>query len=300
MSFGFCLLLLSASNAFAQSSKPVVVTFKKRRPKVGDKKKRRSFTKVVMKSLDYGGGQLQPEGEETESIYFQNKETVTRMTEILARNDKHVTKIRVRCIKHNKTSVNETAKTERSPIAGKTMILDKKKKKTVVTDTKGKVVSAELKKLAISKYSGDFYDFEESFYKTLKNGQATIGEAIEVDAKLANELFRDDDNDGPSFKVTAMTMTLKALEKDGLGRFEMIVVFERGKVDTEERKQDLTRLTLKGYVTVHVASCALKVIDLNGPVRFISDDGTLNRGALGTVGFKEEVTHTFVKPVPKK
>lgn len=277
-------LCLAALQVSAQDEKPVTVTFKKKLRQTGDRFKRQTFTKLVMSST-----QNTDDGE-VDEVYLKSLEYMTRNTEVLARNKDHVTKLRTHCLKHSKTENRGEAKTKKSLVAGKTLVIEKKAKGISVRDEKGKEVSEELKLFTLEKFTGDFYDFETSFFSALNKGQAIVGKAFNVDAKIANEMFHDDDPDPAAFKVKTMILTLKSVDDKGLARFAADITFV-----SLTKEEETTRLLLKGTVDVETSTCQLRKFDLKGQVKFLGDSANKAVTSRGVVEFKE-----VVKLLPRK
>lgn len=245
------LLVFGAEMTLAQDG---AVTFKKKTLEVGERVRRRVDTKVVMRA---GEG----------DIYHKTFTSLSRVTEILERNKAAVTKYKVHCLKHNRTEGVENPKTAKSIVAGKSFILEKRGGATSVKDLAGKELEAKLKEFVIERFTGDFYDFETPFLKALDNGKAYVGKEIEIDRKLANEMFRDDDPSPDAFKAESMSLTLKSVDENGLARFSSTIVFI-----SETKGVETTRLVLRGLTEVETATCRLRQFDLKGPLTFTNSE----------------------------
>lgn len=268
-------LILMSFAVSAQEKDPVTVTFTAKKRSVGERFKRRTYTKFVMRSGE------NTDVDKKDDIYLKSIESITRFSEVLERNTDGVTAVKVRCLKHSKTVGVEEAKTSKSPVAGKTIFMKKKGKVISILDSSGKECPETVKTFAIEKFTGDFYDFESAFFKALNKGQATIGKTIEVDAKIGHEMFRDDDPSPTVFKVQSMSLTLKSVNESGIARFEAKVRFV-----SFTKEAPTTQLLLKGLVDVDRATCRLKMFDFKGPVSFLGESGA-NSSSRGIVIYRE-------------
>jgi len=250
----------------AQADK--TITFSTKAKAVGDKyttseEMRTKFTVVV------GNQTVNMEGVENEE----------RKTEVLAVKDGLATKVRATYTKHTKdVKTDGKPKDERSPVAGKTYLVERKGDAIVVTDNAGKAVSAVEQK----KIEGDYKRLgkPDEVTNALKSKPRKIGDKLDdVAAALAGQLKDRGSKAGSNVTVEQTKLVLSGTKRiDGADHAVLDLTM---KLSGDEPNGKLT-MTLGGQVFVRIDEASFGEIAVSGPITMTGKGADLR----GTMSMK--------------
>ncbi len=257
------------------------LTFKAKAPAVGDKveEKETSDTKMTM-DVDAGG--------KKQTIEMTMVESMVKKTEVLAVDGKAITKAKLTYVEKKKTETEggKEKKKPKSPIEGKTYILESKDGKTLVTDEKGKKVPKDEEDAVLK--GNRAFGKPDPVLTGLPDKAIKVGDKVEKLAKALEEHFKNMDESKDPLEVTDVEVKLESIDKDGeTGVFAIQLTMASPKTSKEPFA---LKIPLKGTMKVRAKDGFTTEVALKGPLTMEGNDPKFKLSAKGDM--KITVTNT--------
>ena len=182
------------------------VTIKRASPKIGESRLTTDKSGMNAKFA------ITQNGKKRDVKQVVHELSTTKVT-ILAKTGDKVTQLKIHVKKDvEKQDIDGKEQEEKSPLSGKTFILEKKAGKVHVTDEAGKKVDDRTAGLVAGKYGHEFDEFDDKFGLILPKRSLKVGETITIDKKLASRFFSDAAGEDP-MNVESFTLKLIGAKK---------------------------------------------------------------------------------------
>lgn len=257
------------------------LVFKAKAPAVGDKVEEKETSEMKMAlDIDAGG--------KKQTVDMTMNESMVKKTEVLAVDGKAVTKEKVTYVEKKKTETEggKEKKKPKSPIDGKTYILEAKDGKTLVTDEKGKKVPKDEEEAVLK--ANRAFGKPDPVLTGLPDKAIKVGDKVEKLAKALEEHFKDMDESKEQPEISDVEVKLESIDKDGeAGVFTIQLTMSSPKSSKEPFSM---KIPLKGTMKVRAKDGFTTEVNLKGPLTMEGTDPKFKLSAKGDM--KLSITNT--------
>lgn len=244
------------------------ITFTSKAPAVGAKYSTTEETSSALSVTTQG-----------RTMKVDTAENEHRLTEVLAVKDGVSRKVRAVYKKHGKeTTVDGKAKVETSLVAGKTYVVERKGDDLVVTDDRGRSVSAEEEAQVKKDYKR--LGKPDEVTNTLKSKPRKVGERLDDVAKVLADQFKERGSEpGQDITIEETKLVLSSTKKiDGV---EHAVLDLTVRMSGGASKAKIS-MSLGGQVFVRIDEASFGEISASGPITMNGPDASVK----GTITLK--------------
>lgn len=264
------------------------ITLKEKTSSVGETAQKTESFLMKNKLQIRSGGKIVREGNQINS-----KDIITKVT-ILAMDGDNVTKVKAEFIKHDsKVGIGKPV-VRKSPLTGKTLVVEKKGETLLITED-GKAVSDKVATGVEEEVGSILGTPSNKFLKMLPKRTIKVGEPILVD-KAAASAFMAQEKDSP-FKLKSFQLKLTGTK---MVAAEKIAVFEVNAEYSGNQGAMVMGYKLKGAIEVGVEDSLPRLLDLKGPVSISAKDATREMKGTGTLHTKYSVVRGGVGKATSK
>ena len=186
---------------------------------------------------------------------------VTKLS-VLETKGKEITKIKVVCSKHEIKQKIPGLEAPKNVLNGKTLLIEKKDDKKIVTDASGDSVSKDVAKIALEKFGETVGPYENKFYEILPKRPVKIGETIQLDKKMAEKFFNEGSKSKEKMVVKKFDIKLKSIKEENSSK---IAVFDCNFVLVTGAQMEMM-MDMKGICHIEVETSRLRLFDVKGDV----------------------------------
>ncbi len=276
----------SASASAAQAPKPAndTLTFTVVAPKVGDKREEKETSELDMKlDMEILGRKKSGTMHETE--------TTVRRDEVLAVDGKTITKAKVTFVEKKKVVMEDgkEKKKPKSPIDGKTYVLEQKGDKVEITDEKGKKAN-RAEDEAVRKVTKSFGK-PDPILASLPDKPIKVGDSVESMAKAFEDMLMSKSEGKDAPKVSDVAIKLESIEgqgADAVGVFSLALTLSTA---GGPKALFATKALLKGTFKVRAKDGWSTALDLAGPMTLTSEDPKFKIDSKGDLKLTLAITY---------
>lgn len=235
-----------------------------------------------------------PMGAKAKEVKVGMIEATTKQEEVLGVQDKAVTKLKVTYVEKTKgeTEDGKEKKGRKSPVAGKTYLLELKDGKLAVTDEKGKKVPKAEED--ILKKDNSHFGKPDPFLAAMPNKALEIGKPVPELAIAIQEQMsaRDDSNEKDKLSVSDVEVKLASIEgagADAKGVFDVKMTLSSPKTGKNPFEM---KIVMGGQMKVRAQDGWPTVFKANGPLELGDQGGKKGISGTGTLQLSFETTYT--------
>lgn len=267
------------------------ITFKKKSPAVGDSHSTTELSSSKNNIEVFQKGQL------LQKMKQSGKESKVDSVTVLALSAGKITKIKVH-VKQNEMTQDAGMgpQSKKSPLVGKTFLLEKKDDAIHITDEAGKKLPEALAKVAELEYGDELGDFKNEFNKIIPDRAVKVGETLTVSEKVAQSFFNSKKEKNP-LKVVKFTLTLKGskqLNGVDVAIFDMVVQFSGAPAPGAK-----IAVAMTGPLHIGINDCYPYLMDLKGKMDIKGSQQGMDIKGVGENKLKKTGLYKVATPASK-